>query len=375
MPSPRRGGRVDGDDAVARDLVARHALDGEHRAVDALEHVDHLLDRRRVRVDHVVAQDDGERLVADELARDEHGVAEAERLALADVGEVDQVRDLADLGELLALAARLEKRLELDRDVEVILDRVLAAAGDEDDVVDAGGDRFLDAVLDDRLVDERQHLLRLRLGGRQEPGAEAGGGEDGFADDWSPRAHRSRGLRGGANIEWTRGSMLDPAFVRDHIEEVRAGLRNRGLDADKALEEIATLETARRRLIPGARGAEAGAEHVGRRGRARQAAGRGRDAASRRPTARARSRSSSSSVQLDSVEHQRDKALLMLPNLPHASVPVGKSAADNVEVRRHGEPRAFDFEPQAALGPRRRRSASSTSSGRRGCRGRALRGA
>ena len=46
-------------------------------------------------------------------------------------------------------------------------------------------------------------------------------------------------------------------------------------------------------------------------------------------------------------------ALLVLPNLPHASVPVGKSAADNVEVRRHGEPRAFDFEPQPHwdLGP------------------------
>ena len=44
--------------------------------------------------------------------------------------------------------------------------------------------------------------------------------------------------------------MLDSAYVRDHIEEVRTGLRNRGLDPDKALEEIATLETARRRLIP-----------------------------------------------------------------------------------------------------------------------------
>src|SRR5262249_11153022 len=47
-----------------------------------------------------------------------------------------------------------------------------------------------------------------------------------------------------------RGSMLDAAYVRDHIEEVRTGLRNRGLDPDRALEEIATLETARRRLIP-----------------------------------------------------------------------------------------------------------------------------
>ena len=58
-------------------------------------------------------------------------------------------------------------------------------------------------------------------------------------------------------------------------------------------------------------------------------------------------------IQLDAIEHQRTQALLALPNLPHASVPVGKSAADNVEVRRHGEPRAFDFEPKPHwdLGP------------------------
>ena len=74
------------------------------------------------------------------VLRDEHGVAEAERLALADVGDVDQVRDLADLGEQVLLAARFEERLELHRDVEVIFDRVLAAAGDEDDVVDARRD-------------------------------------------------------------------------------------------------------------------------------------------------------------------------------------------------------------------------------------------
>ena len=52
-------------------------------------------------------------------------------------------------------------------------------------------------------------------------------------------------------------------------------------------------------------------------------------------------------MQLDSVEHQLEAALLVLPNLPHATVPVGKSAADNIEVRKCGEPRAFDFEPKA----------------------------
>jgi seryl-tRNA synthetase len=36
-----------------------------------------------------------------------------------------------------------------------------------------------------------------------------------------------------------------------------------------------------------------------------------------------------------------------MPNIPHESVPVGNSAADNVVVRTWGEPRAFDFEPKA----------------------------
>ena len=120
--------------------------------------------------------------------------------------------------------------LELDRDVEVILDRVLAAAGDEDDVVDAGRDRFFDAVLNDRLVDERQHFLGLRLGGGKEARAEAGGGKDGFADGEVTRGIVAEDSEcADARIyNGRRGSMLDPIFVRDHIEDVRAGLRNRG---------------------------------------------------------------------------------------------------------------------------------------------------
>ena len=44
---------------------------------------------------------------------------------------------------------------------------------------------------------------------------------------------------------------------------------------------------------------------------------------------------------------------MTLPNLPHQSVPTGKSADDNVEVRRVGAPRVFDFEPKPHwdLGP------------------------
>jgi seryl-tRNA synthetase len=140
--------------------------------------------------------------------------------------------------------------------------------------------------------------------------------------------------------------MLDPAFVRDHMDEVRKGLKSRGLDIDKALEEIVTLETARRRLIPEVEGLQrqqnAAGDEVARAKR------QGRDASPILEANKLRAQQIKQlSVQLDSVAHQRDHALLLLPNLPHASVPVGSGSADNLEVRRHGAPRTFDFEPKA----------------------------
>jgi len=139
--------------------------------------------------------------------------------------------------------------------------------------------------------------------------------------------------------------MLDPVYVRDHLEKVRAGLRNRGLDADQALEEIATLETARRRVIPEVEGLKrqqnTSGDEIARGKR------QGLDITQVHEASRARAQQIKQlGIQLDSIEYQRTQALLTLPNLPHASVPVGRSAGDNQEVRRHGEPRALDFDPK-----------------------------
>jgi seryl-tRNA synthetase len=149
--------------------------------------------------------------------------------------------------------------------------------------------------------------------------------------------------------------MLDPAYIRDHIEEVRAGLLHRGLEPDKVqkvLEEIATLETARRRLIPEVEGLKRQQNTSG--DEIARAKRQGHDTAPVQEANRARAQQIKQlGFQLDSIEHQKTTAVLDLPNLPHASVPVGKGAADNVEVRRHGEPRTFDFTPVAhwELGP------------------------
>ena len=149
--------------------------------------------------------------------------------------------------------------------------------------------------------------------------------------------------------------MLDPLFVRDHIDDVRRGLRRRGMDPDQALAEIATLETARRRLIPELEGLKRQQNTSG--DEVAKAKRQGLDTTAIQDANRIRSQQIRQlGVQVDAVEHQRNQALMVLPNLPHASVPDGATAADNVEVRRRGEPRTFDFVPKphwdlgAALG-------------------------
>ena len=52
-------------------------------------------------------------------------------------------------------------------------------------------------------------------------------------------------------------------------------------------------------------------------------------------------------IELEGIESQRNRLMTGLPNVPHASVPVGKSDADNPVVRTWGEKPTFDFEPKA----------------------------
>src|SRR3954466_14830246 len=108
--------------------------------------------------------------------------------------------------------------------------------------------------------------------------------------------------------------MLDPAFVRDHIDEVRTGLNNRGLASDKGLEEIATLETARRRLIAEFEGLKrqqnASGDEVAKAKR------QGQDTSAIQEANRTRAQHIKQlGVQLDAIEHQRENAVLVLPNL------------------------------------------------------------
>jgi len=146
--------------------------------------------------------------------------------------------------------------------------------------------------------------------------------------------------------------MIDPALLRDDLEGVRSALQKRGVDLSSELEELAALEARRRRIIPELEGLKREQNTSG--DEVARAKRMGVDASKIQETSRQRAQQIKQlSVELDTVEQRRNRGLLTIPNLTHESVPVGKSSTDNVEVRRHGTPRTFDFNVQAHwdLGP------------------------
>ena len=155
--------------------------------------------------------------------------------------------------------------------------------------------------------------------------------------------------------------MLDPTLLRERPDDVRAGLETRGAGTAGPLTDLVRLDTERRTLLPVLEQTRRARKEVGERiARARKAGGgsdgggAGEDVAALMAEGQAHgARIKEHEAKLAEVEAERDRLALTLPNLPHASVPAGTSDADNPEVRRHGEPPAFDFEPRAHwdLGP------------------------
>jgi hypothetical protein len=76
----------------------------------------------------------------------------------------------------------------------MVLDHLLVAAGDEDEMLDPRLAGLVHDVLDHRAVDDGQHFLRDRLGGGEEAGAETGDGKHSLADAWLRRCGLKSGL-------------------------------------------------------------------------------------------------------------------------------------------------------------------------------------
>lgn len=137
--------------------------------------------------------------------------------------------------------------------------------------------------------------------------------------------------------------MLDPHLLRSSPETVAAGLAGRGITLDVAAcqqfevrRKQLQVETQELQTLRNQRSKEIGA-----------AKARGEDIEpAKAEVAALGDRLKEAEAALQALQQEIEAFALMLPNIPHASVPVGRSEDDNLEVLRWGTPRDFDFAPR-----------------------------
>jgi seryl-tRNA synthetase len=134
--------------------------------------------------------------------------------------------------------------------------------------------------------------------------------------------------------------MLDIQLIRNDLDAVAARLATRGVTIDvvafRTLEEQRKKAQVRTQDLQSKRNASS--KQIGELKR------KGEDtSALMAEMASVGDELKSIETELEGIQVKLTDLLLTIPNLPHASVPVGRSADENVEVRRVGEPRKFDF--------------------------------
>jgi seryl-tRNA synthetase len=139
--------------------------------------------------------------------------------------------------------------------------------------------------------------------------------------------------------------MLDLNFVRDNLPVVEEKLRQRGMDPAAVLKDFSEVDTQRRHAISAAETMKA------QRNKASEEIAKAKTAGQDASAAMAQTKELREQIQaLEKTATDLDARLRDIlsgiPNIPHASVPVGHSAEENVEVRRWGSPPKLDFAPK-----------------------------
>ncbi len=140
--------------------------------------------------------------------------------------------------------------------------------------------------------------------------------------------------------------MLDIKLIKENPDFVKERLASRQKDYSADIDRILECDTARRALIAETEAKRAEQNAVSKKIPAMKKAGEDTTAIM------AEMKALSEIVKTDTekiavLDAEIEKIMLFLPNLPDESVPYGKDDKENVEVRRWGEPRQFDFEPKA----------------------------
>ncbi len=138
--------------------------------------------------------------------------------------------------------------------------------------------------------------------------------------------------------------MLDLNFVRENLDAVRASLANRNFSPD-ILDRFAEMDAGRRRIISESDSINQQRNVASKEiGDLIKAGDRETAEAKKKEVAGLKERQSELERQREESEAQMSELLANLPNMPADDVPIGPDETANIEVRKWGEPREFDFE-------------------------------
>jgi len=140
--------------------------------------------------------------------------------------------------------------------------------------------------------------------------------------------------------------MLDIKLIREKPDFVRQRLATRGRGDEARITEIAALDEQRRKLVSEGDTLKAQRNTVSKEIGALKS--KGQDASAQMAAMKqVGERITALNTEVAALDVKLQDILLMIPNLPHESVAVGKEAADNPEVKRWGEAPKFTFQPKA----------------------------
>lgn len=140
--------------------------------------------------------------------------------------------------------------------------------------------------------------------------------------------------------------MLDIKFIRENPDLVKVAMRKRNADMDEQIDEVLQLDTDRRELTAKVESMKAQQNLVTKKIPKMKKNGEDTTETMREMKTLSDEISSINS-ELNQVEKILREKILAIPNIPNETVPLGEDDSDNVELRRWGEPRVFDFEPKA----------------------------
>ncbi len=141
--------------------------------------------------------------------------------------------------------------------------------------------------------------------------------------------------------------MLDIKLIRERPDFVRQRLASRGAGEETRVEEVLKLDEQRRKLLSEVEALKAQRNRSSKEIGALMGQKKVQEAeAKKKETRELGDRIAELDKQAAAAEAARNQMMLNLPNLPHESVPAGKTSADNPVVRVHGEEPAFPFKPK-----------------------------